>query len=70
MKTTLKRRKLLAKYHIICQQMGMTEDDRRAHLEGCYGVSSSRELSDKQLMDAIDTLMQVKQAGANIWRSV
>ncbi len=68
MKTTLKRRKLLAKYHIICQQMGMTEDDRRAQLEGCYGVSSSRELTDSQLADAIDTLLRVQQADANIWR--
>jgi hypothetical protein len=68
MKTTIKRQKLLAKYHILCQQMGMTDDDRRGQLENCYGVNSSRQLSDKQLVDIIDTLQQVVQSDANIWR--
>lgn len=69
MKTTAKKRnKLLAKYHIVCQQLGMTDDERWAYLEGNYGVSSSRELTDSQLADAIDTLLRVQQADANIWR--
>lgn len=68
MKTTIKRRKLLAKYHLLCQQLGMTEEDRIAQLENCYNVTSSRELTDRQLIDAIDSLLQAMHSDAHIWR--
>lgn len=68
MKTNAKRRKLLAQYHILCQQLGMNDDERRAYLEGNYQVSSSRDLSDKQLIDAIVNLMNIQKTNANVWR--
>ena len=41
---------LLRKYHTLCTQLGMTNDEKHALLEG-YGVESSRDLDHHDIID-------------------
>lgn len=43
-------RRLLKQYHTLCGMMGMSPDDKVALISG-YGVTSSRDLSQHQLVD-------------------
>ncbi len=49
------QRDLIKKYHTLAGQLGMTDQDKRNLLSG-YGVESSRDLSQHQLIDVCGTL--------------
>lgn len=44
------RKKLIAKYHVICNQLGITEDERKEMLSA-YNVTSSADMSIRDLVD-------------------
>ncbi|NJM14006.1 MAG: hypothetical protein HC896_00235 [Bacteroidales bacterium] len=56
METKTYRNKLLGQYHVLANKKGMLEEHRAAFLEGTFGVSSSRNLNNLQLKQAIDIL--------------
>jgi len=49
---TTEKNRLIVQYHVICRGMGMSDDDRAALLSG-YGVTSSKQLSEEQLISVI-----------------
>ena len=55
--------RLIAKYHIVCNQLRMTKEDREALLSG-YGVESSTELNNMQLLEIIEKLQKVSFGSA------
>jgi hypothetical protein len=59
--------RLIAKYHIVCNQLQMTKEDRDALLSG-YGVVSSTKLSNAQLLEIIEKLQPIRQAQGDILR--
>lgn len=50
------KKALLRKYHLICRQLGITEEEKQA-IKDSYGISSSKSLSERQLSDLIDRLL-------------
>jgi len=48
-------RGLLKKFHTLCSLLGMTDDEKRALIEG-YGVESSRDIDTHDLVDICCTL--------------
>ena len=44
------RKKLIAKYHVICNHLGITEDERKEML-AAYNVTSSADMSIRDLID-------------------
>ena len=46
------QRDLIRKYHAVAHEAGLSEAEKSAILE-CYGVTSSRDLSQHQLIDVI-----------------
>ena len=52
------RKRLLGKYHGLCNQLRMSEDERRAMLWQNYRVISSADLDNHQLIDLCNTLEQ------------
>lgn len=48
-------RGLLKKFHTLCSLLGMTDDEKRALIEG-YGVESSRDIDTHDLVDICGTL--------------
>ncbi len=51
----MNRRGLIIKYHTICKLKGLTGDEKGALLDA-FGVDSSKDLSDAQLIRLIDKL--------------
>ena len=49
------QRDLIRKYHAVAHEAGLGEAEKRAILE-CYGVTSSRDLSQHQLIDVIASI--------------
>ena len=52
------RKRLLGKYHVLCNQLRMSDDERRAMLWQNYKVVSSADLDNHQLIDLCSTLEQ------------
>lgn len=52
------RNRLLGKYHSLCNQLRMSDDERRAMLWQNYKVMSSADLDNHQLIDLCSTLEQ------------
>jgi predicted component of type VI protein secretion system len=50
------RRGLIKKYHVLCGQLRLSVEDRRALLASNYGVESSRDLDCAQLLDLCNRL--------------
>ena len=64
MKTTsTQHASLLKKYHTICTISGISKDNKADMLAG-YGVESSKDLTEKQLCEIMDTLQKEPEA----WR--
>lgn len=63
MKQDVTHNKLLRQYHAMCRILGITPDERRA-IASSYGVDSSRELTNQQLVELIARL----QGDAHRWR--
>lgn len=64
------RKSLIRKFHTLCSAAGIGEMGKRAMLES-YGVESSRELSDKELMElcaAIERTTSRQYADLDRWR--
>lgn len=58
-------RGLLKKFHTLCSLLGMTDDEKRALIEG-YGVESSRDIDTHDLVDICGTLSaQVNEKQGN-----
>lgn len=49
------QRDLIRKYHAVAHEAGLSEAEKSAILE-CYGVTSSRDLSQHQLIDVIASI--------------
>ena len=70
---TAYKKALLRKYHTICRQLGITEEERQA-IKDSYGISSSGSLTEKQLSDLIDRLLKGQDLTTNhktkndVWR--
>lgn len=45
------QRDLIKKYHALCRELRMSDDERRTMLESNYQVESSRDLTQHQLVD-------------------
>ena len=52
------RNRLLGKYHSLCNQLRMSDDERRAMLWQNYKVMSSADLDNHQLIELCSTLEQ------------
>ncbi len=52
----MNRRKLLAKVHVLKKQQGLDDETYRDAIQGLFGVRSSADLSDDQLVKLIDHL--------------
>lgn len=64
MRTTITDKKQLIKqYHTICSKMGISDEHRKSIMHG-YGVESSTELNETQLLEIIDKLNN----DGNKWR--
>ncbi len=46
---------LLRRFHTFCSRLGMTEDEKRTLIES-YGVESSKDIGNHELMDLCHTL--------------
>lgn len=55
--------KLLRQYHAMCRVLGIGPDERKA-IQESYGVKSSAELTDSQLLDLIARI----EGDADRWR--
>ena len=49
------QRDLIRKYHAVAHEAGLSDAEKNAILE-CYGVTSSRDLSQHQLIDVIASI--------------
>lgn len=61
---------LLKRFHILCGQASMQEDEKRALIRS-YGVESSKSLTEKQLSEACQVLayeLNKRAQEADIWR--
>lgn len=61
---------LLKRFHILCGQASMREEEKRALIRS-YGVESSKSLTEKQLSEACQVLayeQNKRQQEADIWR--
>lgn len=63
MKAETTHAKLLRQYHAVCRVLGIGPDERKA-IQESYGVKSSTELTDSQLLDLIARL----EGDADRWR--
>jgi hypothetical protein len=63
MTTTTKKEQLIKHYHTVCAASGMKSDEKRAVLSS-YGVESSKDLTEQQLLALIVKLSQEP----NAWR--
>jgi len=54
---------LLCRFHALCTRLGMTEEEKRALIEG-YGVESSKDIDNHDLMDLCYTLELQLNKGA------
>ena len=54
---------LLRQFHTLCTRLGMTEEEKRA-LIGGYGVESSKDIDNHDLMDLCHTLELQLNKGA------
>lgn len=54
---------LLRQFHTLCTRLGMTEDEKRALIES-YGVESSKDIDNHDLMDLCHTLELQLNKGA------
>lgn len=54
---------LLRQFHTLCTRLGMTEEEKRALIEG-YGVESSKDIDNHDLMDLCHTLELQLNKGA------
>lgn len=75
MKTTISayKKALLRKYHTVCRDLGITEQEKEAIKES-FGVNSSRSLSENQLINLIDRLVKgadqtkTHKSQGDLWR--
>lgn len=75
MKTTITayKKALIRKYHTICRDLGITEQEKVAIKES-FGVNSSRNLSETQLSQLINNLIngtdqtKTKKSKEDLWR--
>lgn len=54
---------LLRQFHTLCTRLGMTEEEKRALIEG-YGVESSKDIDNHDLMNLCHTLELQLNKGA------
>ncbi|WP_304726879.1 hypothetical protein, partial [uncultured Alistipes sp.] len=54
---------LLRHFHTLCTRLGMTEEEKRALIDG-YGVESSKDIDNHDLMDLCHTLELQLNKGA------
>lgn len=54
---------LLRQFHALCTRLGMTEEEKRALIDG-YGVESSKDIDNHDLMDLCHTLELQLNKGA------
>lgn len=59
--------KLLQKFYVVCNQQGISDENRKDIVAG-YGYSSSREMKPRDLIDAINKLEGKNNSEADIWR--
>lgn len=70
---TAYKKSLLRKYHAICRDLGITEQEKEVIKES-FGVKSSRSLSESQLSQLIDKLMtgqdltKTQKSKEDLWR--
>lgn len=59
--------KLFRKFHAVCSEMKLSDMEKHAIVES-YGHESSKDMDEKELIDAITTLLSQKNAEADTWR--
>jgi hypothetical protein len=67
MTTTITKKQLLKTYHSICASKGLQDYEKEAILDG-YHVTSSADLSERQLRDVIAKLSNGVQNEGDRWR--
>lgn len=63
----MRSKKLLSKYHVLCKTLNMDADNKAVILQQ-YGVESSKDLTDYQLIDIINKLTANVPTDHDKWR--